>query len=135
MVSGDSEFSAEVAVRFKTITSEPSFISTAASSHDALLVAVGSAMNLMKEQTNKTAGWWDGNDAELTQAMLLRDQCPRIYARPKTSSDLRRFTDARRRCKRPKWSAKNNWFLQIAGGCNVAMVPSGPGKSTNPIAT
>jgi hypothetical protein len=48
---------------------------------------------------------------------------------------MRDFKSARKRCKKAKWTARNNWFLDMAGQCNVSLLPGKAGSTSNPGAT
>ena len=51
------------------------------------------------------------------------------------SNNMRDFKSARKRCKKAKWTARNNWFLDMAGQCNVSLLPGKAGSTSNPGAT
>ena len=113
-------------------TSGKSFVPTSSSLYDALQTAVSSAIEDLQKKTMVKAGWWDSNDEILTMAIDDRNKWSRIFAKSKTANNMRDFKSARKRCKKAKWTARNNWFLDMAGRCNVSLLPGKAGSTTNP---
>ena len=129
---GNTKLVKVVADNWRTITGAPSFVATAESTYDALLQSVVSSMESLGNKTRGRRGWWDGDDEALVEAIVLRNQCSRIYARSKTAENLQRYKNARTRCKKAKWSARNKWLLQMAVSCNVTLTPSGTATTSDP---
>jgi len=129
---GNTKFVTVVADKWNEATGAPSFVETAESTYAALLQSVVSSMEALGNKTHGRRGWWDGDDEALAEAVLLRNQCSRIYARSKSAENLHRYKNARTRCKKAKWSARNKWLLTMAESCNVTLVPSGAAKNSDP---
>jgi exonuclease III len=64
------------------------FVETAESTCGALLDAAVTTIETLEDKKRGEREWWDGDDALLTEAVLLRNQCSRVCAKSKTAANL-----------------------------------------------